>query len=68
VHGELLVSPAPRAWHQGVVSRLVRVLGEYLEREPVGFVFSPPADISWSPDVLVQPDVFIVRLDEARTW
>jgi len=34
----------------------------------VGFVFSPPADISWSPDVLVQPDVFIVRLDEARTW
>jgi len=68
VHGELLVSPAPRAWHQGVVSRLVRVLGEYLEREPVGFVFSSPADISWSPDVLVQPDVFIVRLDEARTW
>lgn len=26
-----------------------------------------PADISWDQDILVQPDVFVVALDEART-
>ena len=33
VHGELLVSPAPRPWHQEVVWRLMRALHDYLERE-----------------------------------
>jgi Uma2 family endonuclease len=70
VYGELLVTPAPRPWHQVVVQRLSFALGKYLEREPAGLVLSSPADISWGPDVLVQPDVFVVPTDEARalTW
>ena len=70
VHGELLVTPAPRAWHQIVLVRLIQVLGGYLERDLVGQLLSSPADISWSPDVLVQPDLFVVPWDEIRplTW
>jgi len=67
VYGELLVTPAPRQWHQVVVQRLNFALAKYLEREPVGLVLSSPADISWGPDVLVQPDVFVAPLDEVRT-
>ncbi|MBA3895338.1 MAG: Uma2 family endonuclease [Gemmatimonadales bacterium] len=67
VYGELLVTPAPRPWHQVVVQRLILALGKYVEREPIGIVLSAPADISWGRDVLVQPDVFVVSLDEART-
>jgi Uma2 family endonuclease len=68
VHGELLVSPAPRPWHQDVAFRLARAIADYLDREPVGHVRMAPADISWGlPDVLVQPDVFVVPLDQART-
>jgi len=67
VRGELLVTPAPRLWHQEIVRRLVVALSGYLEREPVGHVFHSPADISWSADTLVQPDVFVVPLAEART-
>lgn len=67
VHGELLVTPAPRPWHQTVALRLARALGNYLDRERVGEVFVSPADISWGADTLVQPDVFVVPLDEART-
>ncbi len=55
VYGELLVSPAPRLWHQEVAQRLLVALRVYLEREPVGHVLASPADISWGPDVLVQP-------------
>jgi len=68
VHGELLVSPGPRMWHQAVVGRLHAALYQYLDREQVGFVLSSPSDISWGrPDVLVQPDVFVMPLGEART-
>jgi Uma2 family endonuclease len=70
VYGELLVTPSPRPWHQVVVQRLSVALAQYLDREHVGVVFASPADISWGPDVLVQPDVFVVPREEARalTW
>jgi Uma2 family endonuclease len=67
VYGELLVTPAPRPWHQVVVHRLSVAIELYLRTEPVGMVLTSPADISWGPDVLVQPDVFVVDPDEART-
>ena len=67
VYGELLVTPAPRAWHQILVQRLSVALANYLDRNPAGVVLTSPADISWGPDVLVQPDVFVVPPEEART-
>jgi Uma2 family endonuclease len=66
VHGELLVTPAPRTWHQVVLARLFRALDLYLQRTPAGHVLWSPADISWSPDTLVQPDLFVVPTDELR--
>ena len=67
VHGELLVTPAPRLLHQEVVGRLFVALRSYLDAEPIGHALLAPADISWGPDTLVQPDVFVVPLDQART-
>lgn len=67
VHGELLVTPAPRLGHQLLVTRLAIALGNYLAGEPVGIVLTSPADISWGRDVLVQPDVFVVPHDEAKS-
>ena len=67
VYGELLVTPAPRLLHQLLVKRLIVALEMYLRRCPAGELFTSPADISWGPDVLVQPDVFVVASDEART-
>jgi Uma2 family endonuclease len=70
VYGELLVTPAPRPWHQILVHRLSLAIGNYLDRESGAIVLTSPADISWGPDVLVQPDVFVVPAVEARslTW
>jgi Uma2 family endonuclease len=67
VHGELLVTPAPRHWHQEVVARLLVILRAYLRSEPVGNCVSGPADISWSPDSLVSPDILVVDMAQART-
>jgi len=67
VYGELLVTPAPRPWHQVLVHRLSVAIELYLTRHPgVGVAFSSPADISWGQDVLLQPDVFVVPMEQAR--
>jgi Uma2 family endonuclease len=66
VYGELLVTPAPRLWHQQLVGRIHVALASYLEQHRVGVVLSSPADISWGPDVLVQPDVFVVPVDQMK--
>lgn len=67
VHGELLVTPSPRGWHQELAGRLYVSLTAYLKRERVGHAMFSPADISWAPDTLVQPDVFVADLAEMRT-
>ena len=67
VHGELLVTPAPRAWHQEVLLRLMVRLHAYIEIYRCGHLFQSPADISWGSDILVQPDLFVVDLGEARS-
>jgi Uma2 family endonuclease len=67
VYGELLVTPAPRPWHEIVQRRLVTALDNYLRRCPAGEVFGSRSDISWSQDTLVSPDVFVVAPEQART-
>jgi Uma2 family endonuclease len=67
VYGELLVTPSPRPLHQLALMRLIAALSSYLERWPVAQLLASPADISWGPDTLVQPDLFVVPLDEMRT-
>jgi Uma2 family endonuclease len=66
VHGELLVSPSPRFMHQVVLQRLSLTLGRYLEGEGLEGLFSADADISWGPDLLVQPDLFVADPEEMR--
>lgn len=63
VYGELLVTPVPSVWHQAIAGRLYVALTGYLARESGvgGLAMIAPADISWGrPDVLVQPDVFVI--------
>jgi Uma2 family endonuclease len=55
VRGELLVTPAPRVWHEEIVARLGLALRQYLQAEPVGHAFAGRSDISWGPDILVEP-------------
>jgi Uma2 family endonuclease len=70
VHGELLVTPAPRFKHQVVVSNVHFELAAYCRRHGIGLAMTSPADISWGPDNLVQPDVFVVAAAESsgRDW
>ena len=67
VHGELLVTPAPRMWHEEVAGRLFETTRAYLRENPVGLAIGSRSDLSWGlRDVLVSPDLFVVPLEEAR--
>lgn len=65
VHGVLLVTPAPSQRHQGVLGELYVELKAYLRPYPnLAVAFFSPADIIWSPDDYVQPDLFVVPAGE----
>ncbi len=69
--GELFVTPAPARVHQLALSVLFRVLDPYLRSHRIGVLLWSPADIEFSPTRLVQPDLFVERLNHgvpARTW
>jgi Uma2 family endonuclease len=71
VDGELLVTPAPRSRHQLVAGEFFDALHRYLAvQAPGARVLFSPADITWARDVLVQPDVFVVPVEEltAQDW
>ena len=61
VHGELLVSPAPRLGHQRVVRRLLLLFAPYVERWSLGEVLPAPYDLVHGPASIVEPDVFVLR-------
>ena len=66
VHGELLVTPAPRKAHQEVLGDLSFLLQVYLKAAGIRGLLCSPADISWGPDTLVQPDLFVADPKEMR--
>ena len=66
IDGELFVTPSPSYDHQAAVARLYRQLAEYLEGERIGYAFVAPADVTFSSERLVQPDLFVVPLVSGR--
>lgn len=65
VHGELLVTPSPAQIHQVVLGRIYRLLANYLvEYHRLAQEFHSPADIIWSDEDYVQPDLFVVPADQ----
>ena len=66
VDGELLVTPSPVGQHQRAVALLLHALLAYLEQYPVAAAFSSPSDVELEHGTIVQPDVYVVPLHEAR--
>ena len=60
VRGELLVTPAPGGTHQTIITRLLGVIPPYLTKHGcLDQLLTHPADITLSPDTLVEPDLVV---------
>ena len=65
VDGELLVTPSPTGSHQWAVRELFVSLNEFVQKAGIGVVFFSPFDVELEPETVTQPDLFVVRMDEA---
>ena len=63
--GEHAVTPAPTHGHQRVLVRLLAAFLEALRGRGDLEVLVSPADIVLDPRTLVQPDLFVIRVDPA---
>ena len=66
VDGELLVTPSPAALHQSAVGLLLIMLDSYARKNGIGVAYTSPFDVELEPETLVQPDVFVASMSEAR--
>lgn len=66
IKGEILVSSAPRYIHQLVVSRVIRFIGSYLDKNSIGDVVTGPGLIFDDYDSVIPDVIFIshTRRDE----
>ena len=67
IDGELFVTPSPSARHQRALGLLHRRIADYLDHEPVGYVFFAPAEIVFSLARSVQPDLFVAPGVDGRS-
>jgi Uma2 family endonuclease len=63
IEGELILNPAPVPRHQWIVLNIAAELRDYHRRNPGGAVFSAPIDVVLGQDVVLQPDVIVIRAE-----
>ena len=63
IHGDLLMSPSPSAYHQRILRRLVRTLDNAVSEAHLGEVLFAPMDVFLSDENTVQPDLMYIAQD-----
>jgi Uma2 family endonuclease len=69
--GVHVVTPSPALGHQDALGRLYLAFGNAIARRPGFKVMFSPADVRLGPRTLVQPDLFVLRIDPSsppRGW
>jgi Uma2 family endonuclease len=66
IEGELVLNPSPVTRHQQIVRKIVVRLDLYFTDHGGGEVFVAPLDVVLADDVVLEPDLIVVR-DERRS-
>ncbi len=66
VDGVLLVSPSPRPLHQVGVWTLNRILDAWVRKHRLGLTGLAPCDLDLRSGQLLQPDLFVIPLDDRK--
>jgi Uma2 family endonuclease len=63
ITGELIMSPAPKPFHQSSVLRLARGMAAFAEEYELGEVFVSPIDVYFPNGDVYQPDILFISLE-----
>lgn len=64
INGEHYMTPSPFTRHQWISGNMVLYFRNYLEANPVGYVFYAPLDVVFSDYDIVQPDIIYVSREK----
>ncbi|HYF76283.1 MAG TPA: Uma2 family endonuclease [Symbiobacteriaceae bacterium] len=67
IEGELLVTPAPTARHQGILLELAVKLSIHVKANGLGKVLPAPTDVILTNENIVQPDILFVSSRRLET-
>jgi Uma2 family endonuclease len=65
IEGDLVMAPSPGTFHQDIVGKLHRRIGNFLDTHALGRVFLAPLDVHLSDLNVYQPDLLFIRRDNA---
>jgi Uma2 family endonuclease len=65
IEGEHYVTPSPNTKHQSVSLNLILLIGNWLERNPIGRLFHAPFDVVFSQFDVVEPDLLYLSNSRA---
>jgi Uma2 family endonuclease len=60
IEGDLIMSPSPNTSHQDIAGRIYRLIGNFLEKHPLGETYMAPLDVFLGDVNVYQPDVLFV--------
>jgi Uma2 family endonuclease len=60
IEGNLIMSPSPNFYHQQILLRLSRWIGNYLEQNSIGILAVAPSDVVVDGINVLQPDLYFV--------
>lgn len=63
IEGELVLNPAPVTRHQQIVRKILVLIDRYFTDHGGGEVFVAPLDVVLAEDVVLEPDLMVVRSD-----
>ncbi len=67
IGGELIMSPSANFFHQRIISRLDRTLGNFVGARHLGEIIVAPMDVFLTEDDAYQPDIIFLRQDQLST-
>jgi Uncharacterized protein conserved in cyanobacteria len=68
IEGELYVNPAPNYRHQIVMLNIYSAFRAYLTRHRIGEAITAPADVMFSRENVLQPDVMVFLGEHIAGW
>lgn len=63
--GELVMTPSPNTYHQGILMNLLRLMDTFVRNHQLGTVYLAPLDVVLGQDV-VQPDLMFISKERAN--
>jgi Uma2 family endonuclease len=60
IEGDLFMAPAPNRYHQEVSGNIFLLLAKYLEKHPIGKLYTAPFDVYFDEINVHQPDLVFV--------